>query len=426
MRKKIGVLAQYLDTRHDVREFINTLTTRYDVVVYLRTNDQHFKKLLNSKVEVRPIRVQIRRSISNHILIFFYRLFGILPSSEQNYFITEFFKLNNSKLSAWKRFRESIGLHISRFTPKVMSYDGYLKSLRYATHTDIHDVDEFLCFTQIYDDLFFAYLLDSGKKVSVYVYSWDHPCKMKTFSKRVDSYLVWNKGLKEDVINLQGIPAKKVTVLGSTQLTYIYEFIHSNKAERRYYDFPYVYFACATGYPTLVQQEVSIIKKTAEYLDEKHPNLKLVVRTYPFFGAENYYEPLLHLKNVVIDDYKIRFDSQQQAIELMEDKLMKIAQAQAIIHFGTTFGLEAAYFNHPVVLADFVQEHAELNQFVHQYQNDKYLNLGYPNICKTWQEFTTVLDAINKQDIKLMDYNSEVSKQTGLLSMTELVQHLLH
>ena len=423
MRKKIGVLAQYLNTRHDIREFIAHLGRKHDVVVYVRKNDIQLTSELSSEVEIRIIEAQLYKNIWNNILILLYRVFGILPKSKHNYFITEYFKLNNAKLSRFIRIKESFLLNLSMWVPRWISYDFYLKNLNYRTDTHISDIDEFLCFTQIYDDLFFAHLLDSGKKVNVYVYSWDHPCKMKTFSKRVNQYLVWNEGLKEDLISLQGITPQQVRILGSTQLTYIYDFL-KDKVQPAYYTFDYLYFACATGYPKLVEQEVSIIARTAGYLAKQHPNMKLVVRTYPFFGAEELYAPLLAFTNVVFDDYKSRFSSNAEASLVITDKLIKISQSKGLIHFGTTFGLEASYFNAPVILADVVSEYKELDQFVHQYQNDKYLNLTFKNIPKNWNSFEQAIsDTIaDHSDMKL--YNQAVASSTALHSLNELVDRV--
>jgi hypothetical protein len=422
MRKRIGVLAQYLDSRHDIREFIKALTKDNEVVVYLRSNDGHLARLLSDKVEIRTIKAQVRRSVWNNALIFFYKLFGVLPVSEHNYFITEFFKLNNAHLTPWNRFKESCILHASKLTPKFISYDGYLKSLRYKKDTVLDDIDEFLCFTQIYEDLFLAHVLETGKKVKVYVYSWDHPCKMKTFSKRVAEYLVWNEGLKEDLITLQFIDPLKIRVFGATQLTYNYDFLHSEKAQQTYYSFPYIYFACATGYPKLVNQEVALIEKTAAYLAAQHPEFTLVVRTYPFFGAEELYAPLKKYSNILIDDYKSKFDPTKDPLGVITDKLVKMNGAKGLIHLGTTFGLEASYFKAPVILADVAQDYKQLDEFVHQYQNDKYLNLSFKNIPKTWSDYEQAIHAMinNKQEMNL--YNPVVAGTTTLHAMDTLAQ----
>lgn len=424
MRKRIGVLAQYLDSRHDIREFIKALTKDNEVVVFLRPNDGHLARLLSDKVEVRTIQAQVKKSVWNNLLILWYKLFGILPVSQHNYFITEFFKLNHARLSGWSRFKEAAFLHTSKFTPKFISYDGYLKSLRYKRDTKVDDIDEFLCFTQIYDDLFLAHVLESGKKTKVYVYSWDHPCKMKTFSKRVSEYLVWNEGLKEDLITLQFIEPKKIRVFGATQLTYNYDFLRSDEVKTSYYPFTYIYFACATGYPKLVNQEVALIERTASFLAKKHPALKLVVRTYPFFGAEELYAPLKKYENIVTDDYKLRFDPTKDPFGVITDKLIKMNGAKGLIHLGTTFGLEASYFKAPVILADVAQEYQQLDEFVHQYQNDKYLNLSFKNIPKSWSAYEQAISSIADNEPEMALYNAAVANTTTLYSMENLAQRL--
>ena len=183
-RRKIGILAQYISTRHDVRQIVVELNKMYDVCVFLKKEDLIYQKLFpNSAVEFREIKKEIQKDIKNKILDLSYFLFGKIPKSRGNYYITEHFKLYNLKFSAVNRFKSTLLLNLSKITPKWISYDKYLCLLKSKEETFIDDIDDFFCFTQIYDDLFFSKILESGKLTKVYVYSWDHPCKMKTFSK---------------------------------------------------------------------------------------------------------------------------------------------------------------------------------------------------------------------------------------------------
>ena len=109
----------------------------------------------------------------------------------------------------YKRLRALFFQFIFMKIPKWVSYDQYLNNLDNSKQTIIDDIDMFICLTKISDDHFFSRLLNDGKNVKVYVYSWDHPCKHKQFSNRV-KYLVWNDGIKDDLYALQKIPKKKI------------------------------------------------------------------------------------------------------------------------------------------------------------------------------------------------------------------------
>jgi hypothetical protein len=108
----------------------------------------------------------------------------------------------------------------------------------------------------------------------------------------------------------------------------------------------------------------------------------------------------------------------------MVDKLIKMSQAKGIIHFGTTFGLEASYFEAPVILADIVASYKELHQFVHQYQNDKYLNLNYPNVPKDWNSFEQAISTTVTDQADMQAYNRAVASDTVLYSLDELIERI--
>jgi hypothetical protein len=419
---KIGVLAQYLDTRQDVRLFIKELAVNRKVCLYLKSSDLHCEKYFTNdkNIEVREIKNIIPKNYFNHIWILLYQIFGRLPKSENNYYITENFKLNNSRISFFVKLKQKTILFFSKLVPKFISYDMYLSFLNYKEGTKLNDIQECVCFTQIYDDLFLAELLKKNIVVKVYVYSWDHPCKMKTFSQKANQYYVWNEGLKNDLIDLQKINSDKIKIIGSTQLTFIHNYL-SNQKESSYYPFEYFYFACATGYPKLVTQEVNVILEIAKALLLVNPHVKIVVRTYPFFGANDLYKPLLEMKNIIIDDYKDKYKEELDSEKNINDKLHKIQFAKGIMHFGTTLGLEASYFNAPVYLVDSVKKYKELHGFVHQFQNDKYLNLKFKNVIKKQDQFESVFSN-NEND--LLTYNKVVSSQTKLCDMSGIIKHV--
>ncbi|HEX8529681.1 MAG TPA: hypothetical protein VF646_06645, partial [Cytophagales bacterium] len=252
---KLGIVAQYLLTRNDIREVIGRLAAMHHVVLYLREADRHTAP---PGVEVRTITAR-KRTLRNEVLSRLFYLFGKIPRSRQNYFIVEHFKIANTKTYRIFKLEKQVLLFLSRFTPRWMSYDRYLRLLDYQATTPVADVDRFFCFTEIYDDHFFRHLLDAGKPISVFVYSWDHPCKMARFSEHVHQYFVWNEGLRDDMIELQGVDPARVRVLGASQLAYIAEFRERGAPVRNPFPFEYLYFGCATGTPDLVRQEVQII-----------------------------------------------------------------------------------------------------------------------------------------------------------------------
>jgi len=406
---KIGVVAQYLDTRRDIVEVIQRLALKHEIVVYARQADaEKFTTLLSKEIIVSQIP-DFTGFSKFFILIwqYLYLLFGQIPDSRYNYYMTERIKLLNPDLQSGQKIIQSVLLLLSKITPDLMSYDQYLNgflltknTLKIPSCTDV-----FLCFTEIYHDWTLAQILGQNKPVWVYVYSWDHPCKMKTFSKKV-KYLVWNDGIKNDLIDLQNIDPEKIYVWGATQFAYIDAFLAA-KRKSQYptpVNSPYIYLGCATGYESLATEEVKYCGQIATKLLEILPQWKLLVRPYPFLKNERVYHALNYFPNVILDT--------SQSDNLLHEKFIKIRDAQAFFHFGTTMGYEASYFDTPSFLIDLtdIKKDKLLNGFVHQYQNDKYLNQGGSNVIKSKDELETVLKNIYGKKADL--YNNENLRKT--------------
>jgi hypothetical protein len=423
---KIGIVAQYLDSRNDIRKVIELLAKENEVFLYVRKGAPNIPM---PGVTIREIHSK-KSTFKNHLLLRLFILFGNIPRSTNNFYITEAFKIANTKTSAFFKFEKKSLLLLSKYLPNAFSYDQYLNALDYTSDTEVEDIDKFLFFSEIYDDFLLAHLLMLKKKVFVYVYSWDHPCKIMRFSKRVHSYFVWNEGLKEDMIKLQGIPAQQIHVLGSSQLAYIKEFQESNQNYSRPFTFDYIYFGCATGTKALVEQEVQIVKQLANVLARELPKVKLVVRPYPFLAAWQLYQPLQTIPNIVFDN-EYRKSSQDFTLsqEKIYDKFIKISHAKAFVHLGTTMGFEATYFNTPVLQINYtISDNStglNISDFIHQYQNDKYLILKqYPNVIQSPDNWPSTLALLHEQPEQFLLYNQYISRQTKLYTFEALCEKI--
>lgn len=423
---KIGILAQYLDTRNDIRAFIDTLSARHEVVLFLNKNDEHLYKLVNGdNVESRVINSYKRKSIRNHLLILLYQLFGRLPRTKENYFIVEKFKVANLKKSSFKKWFNLFVLFVVRYTPKFITYDDYLDLLAYKKDTEIDDVDIFICFSQIYSDPFYAHLIHSKKNIHTYVYSWDHACKMKCFSQRV-KYLVWNDDLEQDVVDLQHVPANKIKVLGSTQLTYIYDYKSTENKPVK--NAPYLYYVCSTGSPDLIIEEAKLMHSLSLFVGSNFPHIKFVIRPYPFLRDWTLYESLRKLDNVEFDDdYRSTSNDLSVSKNFIYKKFEKVEQALAVLHIGTTLGFEGCFFDTPILFLDMIskKESEGLYNFVHQYQNDKYLNLaGYSNVIKNLDQLKNAIVSIQNSPQEYLVYNEVISNKFNLSSLETIVDKI--
>ena len=421
---KIGFVVSFFDFRNDVRRIITELSRSHNVVVFGSARDKESIIVhLPAYVEFRLINEE-ENSFRNRVwkrLFFFLRK---IPKSRNNFFLMQLFHASNAPDENRKKALRS--LRLLKFLPKVMSYDFLLDRLAYSGETTISDIDKFICFTDINNDSFIKRLLESQKSLLVYVYSWDHPFKHTKFSKRVN-YLVWNNGLKSELSKMQGINPKRIQILGATQFTYIFDFLQKREcALRRHYDFPYIYFGCALGIEKLVPEELKIVQRLSKVLADVRPDVKLVVRPYPVLTNWSYYESLRSLNNIVLDDTFRQKDLSIQENHITE-KYEKIHFAEAFFHIGTTMGLEACFTNTPSFILDLAENEENglnLYNFIHQYQNEKFLiQASDTNVIRTENEFKEVICDLDSS--KFLKLNYDVQKTFPLKSAGKIAIELV-
>lgn len=420
-KEKLGIVANYLDSRNDLRDFISSLEDEFELVVFYKPAQKNVQEYFKS-MEFRPIKTKVSKSLRNVFLHYWYKVFGKLPSSKSNYFITEKVANTHPALTKWKRKDLQFTLWLSRFMPKFMSYDGYLNAISYAKNTRIDDIQKFLVFTHIYDDFFYAQLLKQNKTIYTYVYSWDHPCKLKTFSKRPNKYLCWNSGLKDDLVELQKLDKNKISIAGSTQLAYIDKYL-KEKPKCKVPEYPYIYFGCALGYPVMVKEEVKYIKQLSSALHSMNSKVQIIVRPYPFLALWDIYKSLEELGNVTIEEYR-RSDDNGLEIDAINQKFAMLEHAEAFVHLGTTLGMECAYFDTPVLLINYGTDSKvkpTMVDIIGQYHNIKYLTLDkFPNVINDPKDWTTMLEKMFADSNDFLPYNREIAKQTELRSFKQI------
>jgi hypothetical protein len=415
---KLGFLLDFFDFRNDFRKVLGFLAREHEITIFAKEHQlRKIKPKLPPGINIRLIDEE-RNSLNNRIWRLLFSKFGIIPQSVRNYYLMERFLvyLVNDKL---KRLKSLLFFDLSFRLPKWLAYDLYLDKLEYSGKTKIDDIDKFICLTRISDDLFFSRLVRENKKVQVYVYSWDHPCKHKQFSKRVET-LVWNEGTRDDLVDLQSIPAEKIAVIGSSQFCYIQEFLHQDlNFVKKPYPFDYIYFGCFAGIPAMIEQEIDIIKQISTVIYRSIPQTKLVVRPYPVLQDWSIYESLKGIPNIVVDDSFKNKDLSTSDSKIM-DKFIKIHFAKAFFHLGTTMGLEACFTSTPSFIVDYGYEEKSksplnIKHGIHQYQNEKYLiRKGKKNVIDSADYLGQVLRKLD--DPKFLDLNKEIAGSFGVIS----------
>lgn len=372
---KLGFIVNFFDFRVDVRYLITSLLERnHQVVIYYNYTER--EKILQHPIEGVEYRLiqETQRTFRNRIWEYLFLFFKKIPKSRNNYFLMELFKITNSPL----RKRISISdaaLWVQKLGINFIHYDTLLKNLKPARKTDFSDIDKLFAFTEFPCDYLAARLVQDNIPFQVYVYSWDHPCKHTRFSKKV-KYFAWSDAIQNDLVELQGLSKDKISVLGSTQFSSIYDYLYENIAPKeKKYDFEYIYYCCAIAIKSLVPDEVAIIQEIAQLLAAKHSEIKLVIRPYPLLNAQNLYSSLERYENIVFDKEFLEKKGANPSA-LIREKYDTISSSLAVLHTGSTIGLEAAFLGKPSLVVDFgytSKKALSVYNFVHQYQNVKYI-----------------------------------------------------
>ena len=271
----IGILINHYDARNDIRDLVAEIARSHRVI--LLSKEKSLTHPLPSGVELRPLIP--KNGIKIYLGTRFFRWFGKLPKSKENYYINELFKL--SRLGYIQQKIGILKLRLQRYIPRFIDINKLLRFLSDCDQTNIADIDSFLLITEFADIPMLARICDSGKPAWAYLYSWDHPCKHTVLTDRLTGYLVWNEKLAQDMEELQGIPRTQCKVIGATQLCPIVDYLASLPGlpcQGRIEGRTYFYFGCGTGYAPISRREISLVAALADRLKKEFPEYLLLVR----------------------------------------------------------------------------------------------------------------------------------------------------
>lgn len=425
---KIGLILQHYDRRNDVRKLVALLSEQDEVVLFCRPRDIH---LADDALEAR-LMVAARNSIRNRVWNGIYSVFGNLPKCEDKFYQWKRRSLASERSKAGLSAR--VLLEFATRLPTIIDFDRYLRHLDFVTETKVDDIDVFFSFTDVNDPYFLAQIASAGKPLVTYLYSWDHPGKYHRFSRSWIKYLTWNDALEEDLINLHGVAAENIRVVGSSQLCYVEEFVREYAGKHPSpFPFDYIYFGAAAGYEKVTVQEVRLIRLVADTMASALPSIKLVVRPYPIGGVFDYYAELRELPNVVIEDYREPDQEMMFSEDGIVSKLNAIQHAKAFVHIGSTLGIEASYFQTPVVhlaigdcnLGVEPDNVSSIHRLIHTFHAERYmLKSEYPNVVTSCDDLAEVLYGAVNQPQSYLDYNRRLASETRLLDFDTLASRI--
>lgn len=428
---KIGLILNHISLRSDIRLFIEELSIKNNVVLYGRLEDYELINCQNCEFrEIKPVK-NLLFKFFNKILRTLYYFIGNLPYTRKEF--NDYQVRIIHKIKDQNYIKKDLKRHKLRMKlPHFFSYDKYLSFL-FSGNSNISDVDLFIAYTDLNNDNLISQIVQENKNLIVYVHSWDHIPKFTRFLKNKVTYLTWNEFIKDDLINIHKIDKNKIIALGASQFYFIKDFInygdYKDTVKKKY-----IYFPCSFGYPKVAIQEVKIIKSLSEELFNLDNSITIIVRPYPMLKSWKIYKTLENLKNVSFDSFKQSKDLYMSQNDHMH-KCKMIKGAIAVIHTGTTIGLEASYFETPVIYLNIndinysVSEFDENHIFYswNQYHLKKYYYLtNFTSVVKTKLELINVLKMLLSGDIdELLLYNKKLRTYSPLFNISEFTSEFV-
>lgn len=428
-KSSLGFVVQYYGFRNDMRNLILKLSEVYDLTLFVENRDSVFD--IPDHIDIVEIVSQKKR-LYNVLLRLVYRMFGNKPRSKKSYvaWLDRRYSVSDKSLLTFCNYLMEIA---SVNLPTLVDFDWYLSRLKYD-RTETYSVEKFLTFSDVNDVYFLAQLLDSGKSVFTYVYSWDHAGKYFKFSRNRINYFVWNNGMMNDLVGLHGVNQLNIRVLGSTQLTVVHDYLFNSESRKSVLrSDSVVYFAASMGYGPIAEQEVEIARLLAKKLKKYLPNFTLLFRPYPLLKDWNIYSSLLQEDNVIIEDYRDKGKKVVFTEKDVEAKFNNIQRSVAVFHCGSTLGMEAAYFDTPVFFIcleefEFEKSYSKrdtIQNVFNQHHINKYLKLENPfNVIQSSDQIETILKTLPELNDSHLGYNRQVAQATELASFNSILSKL--
>jgi len=244
------------------------------------------------------------------------------------------------------------------------------------------------------------------------------------------SYLVWNRGLKEDLELLHRIPSTAISIVGSTQLCYLKEYMTSENTKSKI-EGDYIYFGASCGRISMIKQELSFLISLSNKLEISNPTCKILFRPYPNVSDVSVYNELKDHTNIIFDEY---MNDGMYALdkEGFFEKYSHIVNSLAVMHTGSTFGLESTYFKVPTFMYTFKDEtssdisfHLKCSNAMKQHHLKKYLCIQSPNVINTKVELESIIEEIFSSNTDLLIYNEIVASQTPLFTLDSIKKRIL-
>ena len=419
---KVTMLVSHLELRTDLRELIKFLSQRLELTVIHKGAD-YSKPNVNAHTLSWPHQVL---SLKDKVATKIFELFGSQTNHPQYRYRYNLRLIH--KLRGYQAIIQRIKSEIAYRWPIKFSYDSFADNLTSHKHFDELEADVVVAVTDVIDTQAYNTIRNSTTPLLIYVTSWDHAPKFNKFFRQKIRYLVWSKSMAEDITKFHSVNSELFDVVGSGQLSFIHDFLNTSIDRTVYNDIPpikdrYIFFPAAYGYPGLVEQELNFIRQVADIVKDCEALDYVYVRPYPLLKLQSAYDALLDHPCIRLDRTVYHRNDELFTRDSIYRKLTVLKSAAMTMHLGTTMGLEAAYFDKPILTIagshwddPQVSPHLRLSKSLNQFHIQKYFTLdeSYDNVILNQHqlEYAVLKAAYNPGS--MMDYNSIVKSRFPL------------
>ena len=319
-----------LDKVNIIRIYVPHIKTRLELTAIIDKFKAFYKAIINERT------LNANSYLLYKIIFLFLNPFLDRRKIKANYIIINSFKAERK--IGYKKLLSISRTKFELLFGRFLNFDDIIFIFQLLKFSKNKKKEIYFFVTEIESIYDYILALSSGNKTFVYVYSWDHIYKNVYYSKRVTRYFVWNKHQKEALNLIHNIPKQKISVVGATLLTHVYDFklnniydLNKNKNENKS-----ILLLMSTGTKRLQKQELILFEKIIK-LNSKH---SFYIRLYPFFKTEELsilqkYENFLGLDSEICRIEDIHSDFHINKFQIMKN-------FDTVMHCGTTLGLEAS------------------------------------------------------------------------------------
>jgi len=422
---KLAIVTDHYEKRSDVRQLVKNLSVKVELTVFVEK-----LPLCNDGITFKKIP-EVGKGVVALAVRFLYTLFR-----KRHRLRKESVSWRTRKLSGSFGFKQLIQIvffWVEEFIPKLLSYDFYVsKLIQISEHP--YDFDRVIFLSEICSDELFSSFVKKRIPVYIYIYSWDHIIKLRRVSRNHARYLVWSAEQKKELADVHCIPDHKISIVGSTQLCYVDQFLTVEKSlPEKVKSKTYIYFISTKGRSEFLEQEFELLDRISRFVSKLSDEYFILYRPYP--NADLSHSQIQHrivgMSNVVIDWY--RDDGYVLTRDKIFQKYSKIVDAALVVHTGGTIAIEVSLLGCEAVYFNFAEDDAgsqtkypfylRLGQINQQYHLKRYVNRDFENVIGSYQNLELAIKKVVNEHCSIStEFNNEVALNFPVKSFEMLTQ----